>query len=117
MPWGGKKRIDQHQAIPYAETKIAVLAGTPFTVTRRTDGKREAFVVSGTCPACGGSMSKEFPAGVGGSGTKGGSKRKPVVAAERETIYCECGRLHPDRPDSATDDGCGRYWDVDLPTP
>lgn len=115
MPWGGKKQIDQHKAIPYAETKVGVPMETPFSVTRQANGKRETFVVSGTCPACGGSMSKEFSVGVGGSGTKGGWKHQPA-ATEPEIVYCECGRLHPDRPDGATDDGCGRYWDVDLPT-
>jgi hypothetical protein len=116
MPWGGKKRIDRHKAIPYAETKVVVPMGMPFTVTSKADGKREILTISGTCPACGGSMSKEFSVGVGGSGTKGGRKHRLPAAAESETIYCECGRLHPDRPDGATDDGCGRYWDVDLPT-
>jgi hypothetical protein len=53
MPWGGKKQIDQHKAISYAETKVMVPVGTPFTVTRWADRKRVIFVVTGTCPACG----------------------------------------------------------------
>lgn len=116
MQWG--RRIDHHRPISYAETEI--LLATAFTVTREADGKRVRFIVTGNCPACGGLMTKEFPYGVGGTGTKGGFRRPPTTPPADPcpvTLICECGHLHPDKPADATDDGCGRFWLVDLTAP
>ena len=45
-------------------------------------------------------------------GAKGPSG--PPTPTDPTTMYCECGHLHPDKPATATDDGCGRYWQIDL---
>jgi hypothetical protein len=63
-------------------------------------------------------MTKEFSYGIGGTGTKGlfrgpSDPALPTTA----TLYCECGHLHPDKPASAVDDGCGRFWRIGLTTP
>ena len=116
MQWG--RRIDHHRPIRYAETRVLLEA--PFMVTREADGTRARFVVTGNCPACGGLMTKEFSYGVGGTGTKGrfrGPPTTPPPVPSPVTLYCECGHLHPDKPTDAADDGCGRYWLVDLKTP
>lgn len=118
MPWG--RRIDHHKSIKYAETEERLTV--PFTVTREADGKRVKFVVTGNCPACGGLMTKEFSYGIGGTGTKGASHGSslpgpPVAPPTATTLYCECGHLHADKPASATDDGCGRFWRIDLSAP
>jgi hypothetical protein len=108
LPWG--KRIDQHKSIAYAETEERLTV--PFTVRRGTDNGRVTFHVSGHCPACGGMMTKEFSYGI--VGIKGyGQPSGPAVPAAT-TLYCECGHVHADKPANATDDGCGRYWLIDL---
>jgi hypothetical protein len=114
VPWG--RRIDHHRSIKYAETQARLDA--PFDVQRLPDGKRFKYVVTGNCPACGGLMTKEFPYGISGGGTKGIFGDPPPPAASAQvTLYCECGHFHADKPASATDDGCGRYWKIDLTTP
>ena len=63
-------------------------------------------------------MSKEFAYGIGGSGPKGPlGPAGPATVPAKATLYCECGHVHPDRPASATDDGCGRFWRIDLTAP
>jgi hypothetical protein len=87
----------------------------PFTVQRKVEGARFKFIVSGNCPACGGLTTKEFSYGIAGSkGFRGPSTPTLPTAV---TLYCECGHVHPDKPASATDDGCGRFWRIDLTTP
>jgi hypothetical protein len=110
LPQG--RRIDHHRLIKYAATQQ--VPDTPFEVQRMPD----RVVVTGNCPACGGLMTKEFPYGIGGTGTKGlfHGRSGPVVPA-KATMYCECGHVHPDKPADAIDDGCGRYWRIDLTTP
>jgi hypothetical protein len=110
LPWA--RTIDHHKSISYAETEVTVTV--PFTVDRHPGGRRVTFTVSGHCPACGGLTTKEFSYGI--AGTKGPST-PPVTPVEPATVYCECGHLHPDKPPAATDDGCGRYWQIDLTTP
>jgi hypothetical protein len=111
VPWGSG--IDQHKPIKYAETEERL--SVPFTVRREAVGSRVKFVVSGRCPACGGLMTKEFAYGIAGAkGYRGPAA--PTVPATA-TLYCECGHVHPDKPASATDDGCGRFWRIDLTAP
>ena len=110
MPWGS--RIDHHRSIKYAETEERLTV--PFTVRREADGARLRLVLSGNCPACGGLMTKEFSYGIAGTGTKGFRSPPSPVLPSMATLYCECGHLHPDKPADATDDGCGRFWRVDL---
>lgn len=114
MPWG--RGIDHHKSIKYAETEERLTV--PFTVEREADGKRAKFVVTGNCPACGGLMTKEFSYGISGTGTKGlfRASSDPAVPATT-TLYCECGHVHPDKPASAIDDGCGRFWPINLTAP
>jgi hypothetical protein len=109
LPW--TRAIDQHRPISYAETEARVTV--PFAVHRQVDGKRVTLVASGHCPACGGLTTKEYPYGI--PGTKGPAA--PPVPGKAATMYCECGHLHPDKPDAAPDNGCGRFWKIDLTTP
>ena len=111
MPWG--RRIDHHKSIKYAETQVHL--GTPFTVRREASGLRVKFFVSGNCPACGGLMEKELSYGIAGAKGLRGPSAPALPSAI--TLYCECGHLHPDKPDSAIDDGCGRYWQISLTAP
>jgi len=108
LPWA--RTIDHHKSISYAETEVQVTV--PFTVQRQPQGRRITFAVSGHCPACGGLTTKEFSHGI--PGAKGPSG--PPTPTDPTTMYCECGHLHPDKPATATDDGCGRYWQIDLTT-
>jgi hypothetical protein len=114
MPWG--RRIDQHRSINYAETQERL--DVPFDVQRQPDGKRVKYVVTGNCPACGGLMTKEFSYGISGNGSKGmfADRREPAIPSQ-VTLYCECGYFHAEKPAGAIDDGCGRYWKIDLTTP
>jgi len=114
MPWS--RRIDHHKSIKFAETEEHLTV--PFTVRREADGRRVKFVVIGNCPACGGLMTKEFSYGIGGIGAKGlfRGPSTPIVPT-MTTLYCECGYLHPDKPASSIDDGCGRFWRIDLAGP
>jgi hypothetical protein len=109
LPW--TKTIDQHRSISYAETEVQVTAA--FTVERHLDGSRVMFAVSGHCPACGGLTTKEYSYGI--PGIKGPAG--PPVPAKPTTMYCECGHLHSNKPATATDDGCGRFWKINLTTP
>lgn len=107
------RRIDHHRPIKYAETQARLVA--PFDIQRQPDGKRIMFVVTGNCPACGGLMKKELSYGISGSGSKGVfADRFQLAVPAQVTLYCECGHLHADKPASAADDGCGRYWKIDL---
>ena len=108
LPWN--RTIDHHKSIRYAEVKERIT--DPFAVRREADGTQVKFVASGVCPACGGRMTKEFPYGVIGS--KGIRKSSAAVVPPTAPMFCECGHVHPGRPAGATDDGCGRYWDIDL---
>lgn len=112
LPLRWDRSIDYHKSIKYAETEERLRV--PFTVTREADGHHVSFLVSGHCPACGGLMTKEFSYGVGGTGAKGFRGPTGPAAPTTATLYCECGRVHPDRPAGATDDGCGRFWRIDL---
>jgi hypothetical protein len=113
LPWG--RSIDHHKSITYAEIEEQVMV--PFTVTLESDDGRTSFHVSGNCPACGGLMTKDISYGIGGSGTKGFRGPASPAAPVRATLYCECGRVHPDRPAGAADHGCGRFWRIKLTAP
>lgn len=121
------RRIDHHRSIEYVEEEAKLPPGSAFAVT--PDPARRAVTASGSCPACGGLTSAEFPYGIGGTGTKGGRPGaapqpaspgaqsggpSPSAAITRATICCECGHAHPGRPAGASDVGCGRFWQVDL---
>jgi hypothetical protein len=108
LPWD--RSIDHHKSIKYAETEAR--PQVPFAVTRETDGHRVSFLVSGNCPACGGLVTKEFSYGI--AGTKGFRGPATPTVPATATLYCECGHVHPDKPASAIDDGCGRFWRIDL---
>lgn len=105
--------IEHHRPVPYRLADC----GTPpgFTVTASTDGRQ--FEVSGICPGCGGRTSTVWEYGT--AGFKNWPRRsRPSAAISRptgpQTVTCECGHVHPDRPESAWDQGCGAFWQVEL---
>jgi hypothetical protein len=113
--------IDHHKPVKYAEAEVMLPPGVVFTVT--ADIAHRTVTASGICPACGGQTTANFPYGIGGSGSKGwgfrGSRPAVPLPSVRSpaTVYCECGHYHADRPDTATDIGCGRFWMVELKLP
>jgi hypothetical protein len=111
LPWG--RSIDHHKSIRYAETEERLTV--PFAVSREAEGGLVKFVASGNCPACGGWMTKELSYGI--PGTKGFRRGPTPGDPGTATLICECGHVHPGKPAGAADDGCGRYWPIDLTTP
>ncbi|GGT38408.1 hypothetical protein ACFFV7_32360 [Nonomuraea spiralis] len=105
--------IESHKAIDY-QVDDRGLQDSGFAVTPAPAGDLE---VSGTCPACLGKTASPWVYGI--AGTKGVFKRekqeKPKPTGPR-TVYCECGYMHPNRPETAWDLGCGAYWQVRLPS-
>lgn len=106
--------MEHHRPVPYRLADH----GTPpgFVVTASADRRR--FEVSGVCPGCGGRTSTVWEYGAP-HGYKGWSFRlfqsaAPEAPATSQTVTCECGHIHPDRPDSAWDQGCGAYWQVEF---
>ncbi|GAA4240249.1 hypothetical protein GCM10022254_64230 [Actinomadura meridiana] len=101
--------MDHHQDRTYAETDFP--AQTEFTITRSSEG----LEVTGTCPACGGLTSMTFDYGPP-DGVKGLFRNKNSASLpETVTVYCECGYVHANRPESALDRGCGAFWKVKMP--
>lgn len=101
--------IDRHQDCVYTETVFPMQ--DDFTVTRSSEG----LEVIGACPACGGLTSMTFDYGPP-DGVKGLFRKKDAPSpTETVTVYCECGYVHADRPESALDRGCGAFWKVKVP--
>lgn len=101
--------IDHHRDIAYVETGFGLQS--EFTVSSTSEGTE----VAGTCPACGGRTITRFERGMPG-GTKGFfSRRTEATFPKDATVFCDCGHLHADRPEFAIDNGCGAFWEVELP--
>ena len=62
-------------------------------------------------------MTKEFTYGIGGPATRALGPSGPAGVRKEPTVYCECGHDHPAKPATATDNGCGRFWLIDLTVP
>ncbi|SEM64238.1 hypothetical protein [Nonomuraea pusilla] len=103
--------IESHQPIDY-QLADRGLQEKGFIVTEAAAGDLE---VVGTCPACLGTTASPWTYGLAGG--KGVFKRQEKAKPRGpRTVYCECGYMHPNRPDTAWDLGCGAYWQVELPS-
>lgn len=126
-PWG-PSHGERHRAVEYQLVDHGLLK-EGFTVTpSRNDGRIES---SGTCPGCGVRVSYSW--GYEIPGYKGifprasnpdkdrkrdnldksrGTAKSPTEIA---TAFCECGHMHSERPAEAWGQGCGAFWQVELP--
>ncbi|MFG1754071.1 hypothetical protein [Streptosporangium sandarakinum] len=116
-PDRGRPVIEHHRPVDYRLADHG-LQREGFTVTALPDGRR--VDVSGICPGCGGRVSVLWE--YGNPGYKGIFPRRgkredkdadrPVGA---RTVCCDCGYVHAERPDDSWDQGCGAFWQVELP--
>lgn len=101
---------ENHDPLPFAETEFGIQPG--FTIVT-SEGITQ---VTGICPACGARTMTEFALG-SPQGSKGIFGRARVFTpAKKITVYCHCGHVHPDRPESSPENGCGAFWYVELPS-
>ncbi|MBN6055205.1 hypothetical protein JYK22_24935, partial [Nonomuraea sp. RK-328] len=110
--------IESHKSIDY---RVWDHGPQPAGFTVTDSGADGGLEVSGTCPACHGWTVTPWSYGAVGSkgvldsllGRGAPAQNKPTG---RRTVYCECGHLHPNRPETAWDYGCGAFWTVELPS-
>ncbi|MDW5322523.1 hypothetical protein [Plantactinospora sp. KLBMP9567] len=108
-------RIEHHRPVEYRLADHR-LQRDGFTVAPTADGRR--IEVTGSCPGCGGHTTVLWEYGIP-SGHKGFLGRSGARSIDRpvgaRTVYCDCGHVHANRPAEAWDQGCGAYWQVELP--
>lgn len=101
--------------LPYQEIEMVNVTG--FTVARPSD---ESVVVEGVCPRCKSHTTTTFfVQSPQGSSTKALGERllrhlRGAESTDEATVICDCGTVHPSRPEDAEDNGCGAYWTVKL---
>jgi hypothetical protein len=102
-----------HRDIDYAENQVTY-AGQPVVAGQGADSDEVTVTVS--CPACNGEFTTDYPRGIPQGGKGWWSwRRVPEPLSGDLVMYCECGRIHANRPESSGENGCGAYWSVTLP--
>lgn len=113
-----------HQTeLEYLEVDVGAPSGF------RTARTSSAVTVEGVCPRCAGPTRSTFrvasperktvPAALlerlrAAARREAKPNHKAPSPEETATVMCECGAVHPKRPEGSTDPGCGAFWIVVL---
>ncbi|MEU9887736.1 hypothetical protein AB0M95_25155 [Sphaerisporangium sp. NPDC051017] len=89
------------------------LVTTRFTVTPSEDGRW--IELSGTCPGCEVRVSYAWRYAASRELSMLPRPASPAGARELATAFCECGHPHAERPAGAWGQGCGAFWQVEVP--